>query len=370
MKKQKVGILFGGMSAEHEVSIESAKALYSNLDKNKFSPLLLYINKKGKWCHFQEKTLLRAKSYRESISFQREVESAYPFYSFAPWDNPESPSIDCDIFFPVLHGPNGEDGKIQALLEISNKPFVGANSFSSALAMDKVISKILFQKAGLNTPNFQYFTENNYHQIRKTIHQKFSFPFFVKPCSLGSSIGISKVKNEQELKPALDSAFQNDSKILVEKAIKAREIEISVMGNREIKVSSPGELIPNNEFYNYADKYLENKTTFIIPAKLDPEIETKIKNMAEQAYLALFLNGMSRIDFLLENKTNQVYLNEINTIPGFTEISMFPKLWEIEGISFSDLITRLIEYGFEYYKDQNHMYGTGMPVTYKKSINK
>jgi D-alanine-D-alanine ligase len=227
---------------------------------------------------------------------------------------------------------------------------VGAGSLSSALAMDKIVSKILFVKAGIKTPDFYYFTRNDYRHIKKTVQQKLSFPLFIKPCSLGSSIGITKVKSEKELKPAVDSAFQNDRKIIVEQGIDAREIEISVMGNADIKISPPGELIPNNEFYNYADKYLDHKTTFIIPAKLDPEIEKKVKNTARDAYRALFLNGMSRIDFLLEKQTNQVYINEINTIPGFTEISMFPKLWQVEGISFSQLLTRLIEYGFEYHQ--------------------
>ncbi|MCK4835725.1 MAG: D-alanine--D-alanine ligase [Candidatus Aminicenantes bacterium] len=358
MKRQKttVGIIFGGMSAEHEVSIESAKAIVKNIDKKKYTPHLIYINKKGKWCQLKEGDLLDAKSYDQSPFFQKKLKSLYQFYSFAPWKNNSIKPLDCDIFFPMLHGPNGEDGKIQSLLELSNIPHIGANSFSSTLAMNKVMTKILFKQSGLNTPDFLSFTENNFSFIEALILDRLQLPVFVKPCSLGSSVGISKVKKRIQLRPAIDLAFENDHQIIIEQAIDAREIEISVMGNNQIKVSHPGELIPHNEFYDYADKYIENKTTFNIPARLDKKTESEVKEMAKKAYLALYLNGMARIDFFLEKKSNQLYINEINTIPGFTEISMFPKLWSLEGISFTDLITRLIEYGFEYYKEHNRLW--------------
>ena len=348
--RQTVGIIFGGMSAEHEVSIESAKAIIKNIDKKKFMPLLIYINKKGKWCLPTESDLLNAKSYHESNSFQEKMKSLYRFYSFAPWENCTSGHIDCDIFFPILHGPNGEDGKIQSLLELARLPFVGANSFSSALAMNKAVAKELFKQNGLSTPDFLDFTDNDVSFIQSSIIQRFKLPVFVKPCSLGSSVGISKITDWNQLKPALELAFWHDHHILIEQAINAREIEISVMGNRHILVSQPGELIPHHEFYDYADKYLDNETEFRIPAELDKKIESEVRQIAEKAYQALHLNGMARIDFLLEKKSRRLFLNEINTIPGFTEISMFPKLWALQGISFRDLITRLIEYGFEYHK--------------------
>jgi D-alanine-D-alanine ligase len=350
----KVGILFGGMSAEHEVSIASAKAVCKNIDREKFSPLLIYINKKGRWCQIETEDLLEAEPVTQFESFSKRVRDAYRFYHFSPWENVKADSVNCDIFFPVLHGPNGEDGKIQGLLELARKPYVGANSFSSALAMNKVVSKILFKQAGLKTPDFIFFEHEKIESIKKTVLKKFSLPVFIKPSSLGSSVGISKVKEESQLDDALRMAFDFDKQIIIEKAIQGRELEISVMGNRDILVSLPGELSPAHEFYDYADKYIDNRTSFNIPANLEPGQIQEIREMATCAYRTLFLNGMSRIDFFLENRSGDIYLNEINTIPGFTEISMFPKLWTLQGISFTDLITKLIEYGIEYFKIQSN----------------
>ncbi|MCK5059245.1 MAG: D-alanine--D-alanine ligase [Candidatus Aminicenantes bacterium] len=337
-KKVKVGILFGGMSAEHEVSLKSAAALVKNIDRDKFIPELIYINKEGHWRSIDED------------AFNRQDFAAKESHSFIPWLNRPLDKIDVDIYFPILHGPNGEDGKVQGLFEMANAPYVGANSFSSALAMDKGAAKLMFRNAGLKTPDFLVFSENDADEIKEQVSQRLPYPLFVKPNSLGSSVGITKVRKEEELKPALDLAFKYDRRIIIEVGLTAREIEISVMGNEKIMVSPPGELIPGNEFYDYADKYLEGKTTFNIPVKLDEKTGKKVKEMAGKSFRALYLNGMSRIDFFIENKTNEVYINEINTIPGFTEISMFPKLWQVEGITYTGLITRLIKYGFEYHK--------------------
>ena len=342
MEKIKVGILFGGMSEEHDVSIMSATAIYKNIDRDKFSTELFYINKKGQWQKVEENDLMNKQFPDKNFS------------PFIPWDCPGLSLNDhIDIYFPILHGPNGEDGKVQCLFELSGKPYVGANSFSSALAMDKVVSKTLFQKAGLLTADFLFFVRNDLNMIRDKVKGDLGYPVFVKPCSLGSSVGISKVSEESELKNAVDLAFRHDTKIIIEKAIDAREIEISVMGNETIKISRPGELIPHNEFYDYEDKYIAGKTQFNIPATLDPQIEKKVVEMARKAFLSHFLNGMSRIDFLLEKGTHAVLISEINTIPGFTEISMFPKLWQLEGITFTELITRLIDFGFEYHERIN-----------------
>lgn len=337
-KKIIVGILFGGMSAEHEVSLRSAAALVKNIDRDKFIPELIYINKEGHWRHINE------------AEFNRKEFAANECRSFIPWVNTSFDKFAVDIYFPVLHGPNGEDGKVQGLFEMADQPYVGANSFSSALAMDKGTAKLMFREAGLKTPDFLVFSENDTARIREQVAQRLPYPVFVKPNSLGSSVGISKVKKEDELKAAVNLAFKYDRRIIIEEGLAAREIEISVMGNEKVMVSAPGELIPANEFYDYADKYLEGKTSFNIPAKLDKKIVGQVKEMAEKAYRALYLNGMSRVDFFLQNETNEVYINEINTIPGFTEISMFPKLWQVQGITFTGLITRLIEYGFDYHK--------------------
>ena len=345
-----VGILFGGQSAEHEVSLKSAAALYRHLDKSKFIPLLIYLSREdGQWRVVDEKHFMQTGGLaRPTVG-----------YSFLPWLSRGIEPIDVDIYFPMLHGPNGEDGKIQGLLELAGKPYVGANSVSSVLAMDKVVAKALFQKAGLKVVDSLFFETNDYSYIREAIARAFSYPVFIKPSFMGSSVGISKVKEEAQLKTGLDLAFRYDRKVLVERALEIREIEVSVMGNDEIMVSRPGELIPNNEFYNYSDKYINGKTTFHMPARLEPGVEESIRQAAGKAYKALFLNGMSRVDLFIEKKTAEIYVNEINTIPGFTEISMFPKLWNLQGISFSELITRLIHYGFDYFK--KHRAATDLP---------
>jgi len=347
-KKISIGIIFGGMSAEHEVSIESAKATYSNLDRSRFDPLLIYINPGGNWCRMDGDTLLKTPSYKGSELLSKARDG---FHSFTPWESGVLEPFSCDIYFPVLHGPNGEDGRIQGLLELAGAPYVGASSFSSALAMNKAAAKMMFQCADLDTPRFVYFRKNDRRKIIKETQNSLRLPVFVKPNSLGSSVGITKVKCWDNLEEAVRIAFRYDTTVIIEEGIDAHEIEVSVMGNQAIKVSRPGELIPHNEFYDYADKYLDNQTRFHIPAELDLKIEETICSMARRAFQALFLNGLSRIDFFLEKKTDRVFINEINTIPGFTEISMFPKLWQLEGISFTDLITRLIEYGFEYYRE-------------------
>lgn len=341
-----VGIVFGGKSREHDVSIESARAICQHIDRSRYTPRLIYINKEGNWAFIEEEALLQAKAY-QGTGLTRGIPEQ--FFSISPWDKGSPVPAEIDIYFPVLHGPNGEDGKIQGVWELAGKPYVGANSLASALAMDKGVAKALFQRAGLPTPDFLIFSGNNESQIKDRVSRHFHYPVFVKPNSLGSSVGISKVKKEEELMPAVSLAFRHDKKIIIEQGLDAREIEISVMGNDEIVVSPPGELIPANEFYDYADKYLEGKTQFIIPAHLSDETERQIKGMAEAAYRALALNGMSRIDFFVEKGSHKVYINEINTIPGFTAIGMFPKLFGLMGISFSELVSRLIAYGFEYH---------------------
>jgi len=338
-KIKKVAILFGGQSAEHDVSLKSTAALYNNLDRNKFTPLLIYISREdGRW------------RVMEETGFIQKDFSSKTGYSFLPWINRSIDKIEADIYFPMLHGPNGEDGKIQALLELAGKPYVGANSVASVLAMDKVVSKILFQQAGLNIVDYLFFETNDFTRIKEAITRRFSYPVFIKPSFMGSSVGVSKVKDEAQLKAAVDLAFRYDRKILIEKALHAREIEISIMGNEEIMISHPGELVPHKEFYDYDEKYIDGKTTFHMPAQVGPDLEENLRQTAGKAYKALFLNGMSRVDLFIEKNTGEIYVNEINTIPGFTEISMFPKLWSLQGISFTELVTRLIDYGFDYHK--------------------
>jgi D-alanine-D-alanine ligase len=334
-----VALLFGGASAEHEISIKSAKAIYKNLDRSLYNPLLIYINKAGKWAMVSED------------DFIKENYIQLNFNPFLPWRKSIPGNwfeSEIDIYFPVLHGPNGEDGKIQAMFELAKMPYVGPNSAASLLAMDKSLAKLIFKNEKLKTPDYLVFREKNMGEIEKSVKRNLSLPVFVKPCSLGSSVGISKVNVFDQLPAAIENAFTHDHKIIVEQGISGREIEIAVLGNHKIRVSSPGEVIPFNEFYDYKDKYIDGKTSFKIPVKLPKPIVLQIKKMAIQAFLSLGLNGMSRIDFFLEKSTNVLYINEINTIPGFTEISMFPKLWEVEGLCFTNLVTELINLGFEY----------------------
>jgi len=336
--KKKLGLLFGGKSAEHEISIKSAWSVYNNIDRKKIDISLIYINREGMFA------LINENEFKISTDFSKKK-----FSNFIPWENSIENTINCDIYFPVLHGPNGEDGKIQSLIELSGKPLVGANSYGSALAMDKTVSKQLFRLAGLNTVEFLHFNKSvGMDLILSNVTDKLNFPVFIKPNSLGSSVGISKAENKTDLKKGILEAFKYDDRIIIEEGLDVREIEISVMGNEDLMVSRPGELKPANEFYDYNDKYKNGKTEFDIPAILDEETENLIVDYAKRAFNSLYLNGMSRVDFFIEKKSNRIYINEINTIPGFTEISMFPKLWETRGISFKELITKLINYGFQY----------------------
>ena len=339
MKKTTVGLLFGGKSAEHAVSLKSAAAIYQHLDRTRFDPVLIYINRRGDWCLTENDRFIET-GYQEER-----------FCPFIPWETEHQRCFAADIYFPVLHGPNGEDGRIQSIFEMAGKPFVGAGSLGSALAMDKVVSKLLFARAGLRVVEYLFFAENIFLQISELVNKKLAYPLFVKPCSLGSSVGISKIFRQEELKAAVDLAFSYDNKILIEQGIEMREIEVSVMGNKELKISRPGELIPFHEFYDYQDKYLLDKTQFYIPAQLPPETIKEIRHAAQKAFRTLFLNGMARVDLFLEKGTGAIYVNEINTIPGFTEISMFPKLWLVEGITFTQLITQLIDYGLDHHRD-------------------
>ncbi len=334
--RKNVAIIFGGKSAEHEVSVRSANAIFSNIDKELFNPSLIYIDRDGNWSFIDNRNISNPGSDSSGKG------------TFLPWIKGKNLSDKIDIYFPVLHGPNGEDGRIQGMFEMAGSPFVGAGSLSSNLAMDKSVSKILFRNSGLEVADHQVFTIKNPESIIGTIEKEFNYPCYLKPNSLGSSVGISRVLNREELRVAIDEAFRFDTKIIVEEEIKGMEYEISVKGNENPVASTPGSFIPSKDFYDYEDKYILGKTEFQIPAVLEKEKITELRDAALKAYRSLYLNGFSRADFFIEEKTGRIVINEINTIPGFTEISMFPKLWEIEGIGFKDLITELIELGFEH----------------------
>jgi D-alanine-D-alanine ligase len=342
-KKIKVVLFFGGRSAEHEVSCRSAAAIYKNLDKKKFETSAIYINKEGKW------TVVSSPSLSLNDLNQNQ------FYSFTPWSEKDPPHLPAgDIYFPVLHGPFGEDGTIQGFLEMADVPFVGAGVLGSAAGMDKGFAKILFQAHGLPVARFlairEWDWEEKKAEILNTIADSYNLPFFVKPANMGSSVGITKVKNRESTKAAVNEAFRYDRKILVEEAILGREFECSVLGNEHPESSLPGEIIPFREFYDYRDKYIEGKTGFVIPAKIPPDLTSKIQRLSLEAFKAAECSGMARVDFFLQSGTQKLFINEINTIPGFTEISMYPKLWDESGLPFPRLLDRLIELGFERHK--------------------
>ncbi|NIM59837.1 MAG: D-alanine--D-alanine ligase [Candidatus Aminicenantes bacterium] len=342
-KKINIALLFGGRSAEHEISLISATSIYKNLDKKKFEITSIYINKKGDW-KIVELPLLAPSALNKG-----------DFFSFLPWGKNASPLIvEADIYFPVLHGPHGEDGTIQGLFEMADVPFVGASVMDSAIGMDKGMTKIILKAKDLPVVKHMIIQHQEWMKQKEAIISKikkeFPIPFFVKPACLGSSVGISKVREYGQTSAALDEAFRYDQKILVEEGIKGRELECSVLGNDSPLASLPGEIIPYREFYDYRDKYIEGKTSFGIPAELTPEKIEEIRHLSLEAYKAIYCSGMARVDFFMEEKTEKIFISELNTIPGFTEISMYPKLWEVSGLPFPRLLERLIELGLERHK--------------------
>lgn len=345
MKAQKirVALLFGGRSAEHEVSLISAKSIYSNLDKRKYEIDSIYINKNGDW-RIVESPLLAPSELQQGS-----------FVSFLPWGKKNLlQTIEADIYFPILHGPYGEDGTIQGLLDLADAPYVGAAVLASSVGMDKAIAKTLFHSSNLPTVNYHIILEADWNKNKNTVLERikdsFALPFFVKPANLGSSVGITKVKDYAQTEASLNAAFLYDQKILIEEGILGRELECSVLGNDNPKASLPGEIIPYREFYDYKDKYIEGKTSFQIPAKLSPPESKEIQRLSIEAFKVIDCSGMARVDFFLQEKTDKIFLNEINTIPGFTEISMYPKLWEISGLPFPQLLDELIHLAFEKHK--------------------
>lgn len=344
-KKLHVALLFGGRSAEHDVSVESASAVYTHLDRDKFDITCLYVNREGGWRKVDSPLSDAGERNRGGFS------------AFLPWSaqNPMN-RFEADVYFPVLHGPFGEDGTIQGLFEMAGVAYVGAAVLASAVGMDKAVAKSLFLSRGLPVGRFDVIFERDWRRdagsLLRAVRETYRPPFFVKPANLGSSVGIRKVKDHSETSNAFDHAFQYDRKLLVEEGILGREIECSVLGNDEPRASLPGEVIPFREFYDYRDKYIEGKTRFGIPADLSDELTLEIRRLAVEAFKAVDACGMARVDFFLQGGTDRVFLNEVNTIPGFTQISMYPKLWEASGLSFASLLEELIGLGLERHRNR------------------
>ena len=345
MKKEKLGIIFGGMSTENEVSVVSAHSILKNLNRDKYEIFPIYIGKDGTWYQYQESDEKR--EFGEEISHKEKIENVIEYLQ------------KLDILFPVLHGLYGEDGTIQGLFELVKKPYVGCGVLASSVGMDKVYTKVVFEKAGLKQAKYEYIRkyQENYiyvdnlfneeivslDEIIEKITNHLNFPMFIKPSNSGSSVGINKAKNKEELKHAIEYASEFDLKILVEEGIVGREVECAVLGNEEVIASCIGEVKSAEEFYSYDAKYKNEASKTDIPANLSEEITNEIRKQAIKAFKSIDGKGLSRVDFFVENKTNQIYINEINTLPGFTNISMYPKLMEASGVSYQELLTKLID---------------------------
>ncbi|MCG0275371.1 MAG: D-alanine--D-alanine ligase [Thermosediminibacteraceae bacterium] len=357
MEKLRVGVIFGGQSGEHEVSLMSATSIINVMDKSKYDIIPIGITKDGRWHLFLGDV--------SKIKDGSWIEEAVPVFL------PPDPTFKCaislkdgvetryylDVIFPVLHGPRGEDGTVQGLFELMNIPYVSCGVGSSAVCMDKVFSKKLLKQEGLPVVDFKVFYKKDLPQglsdMVIEVEKSFGYPCFVKPANLGSSVGVSKAHNREELKSAIMLAAEFDRKILVERFIPAREIECSVLGNDNPVASLPGEIIPSEEFYSYTAKYFDGgKSKLLIPAPLSAEETEKIRNLAIRAYKALDCSGMARVDFLISKVTGVIYINELNSIPGFTSISMYPKMWEASGLSYKELIDRLIELAIERHRQK------------------
>ncbi len=348
-RRVRVGVLFGGRSVEHEVSIVSAASVIAALDRKKFTVVPIGITREGRWISGPD-ALRRLRSQSGSARTGRTDLLPDPTVGglvgrSAGGGRPRV--VHLDVVFPVLHGSFGEDGTVQGLLEMAGIPYVGAGVFGSAAGMDKIVTKILWQAAGIPVLPYLTVTDHEYARNRRRIVASAArspgFPLFVKPSHSGSSIGISKARNRVELSRALSLAFRYDRRVIIEKGIdRAREIEVAVLGNETPVVSVPGEILPSNEFYDYDAKYVDGKSTAIVPARLPAAGVRRIRALARAAFLAVGCEGMARVDFLVHPRTGRVWVSEVNTIPGFTPISMYPKLWEATGLTYPRLLERLI----------------------------
>ena len=373
MKRLRIGVLYGGRSGEHEVSLASAAAVFANLDRSRYEPVAIRIEKDGRWALadrpptaasaaevIEQSRLDSARQVRTS----REVHlvarpSDETFLSIKRAREQMAEPTDAlvtglhvDVIFPVLHGPYGEDGTIQGLLELANVPYVGAGVAASAIGMDKALMKVVFSAHGLPGCDWRVIVRHEWErrseEILGNLERSLGFPMFVKPANLGSSVGISKAKDAAGLREAIDLAGSYDRKVVVEAAVpEAREIECAVLGNDAPQASVPGEIIPSREFYDYEAKYLDEGSQSIIPADLPASTADEIRRLAITAFQSIDCAGMARVDFLLSRRTGDLYINEINTIPGFTTISMYSKMWEASGVPYRALVDRLVELALE-----------------------
>lgn len=346
-KKLRVAVVFGGQSGEHEVSLMSSTSIINALDKAKYEIIMIGITRQGAWRYYDgpvEKII----TGEWEKSAKNLDESKYNFLA----SGDTAPGENIDVVFPVLHGPMGEDGTIQGLFELAGLAYVGCGVLASALGMDKAYAKLLFERAGLKQADYSVFMKPSLEEdmagVIASIEKKFKYPVFVKPANLGSSVGVTKADDRAKLEQALVLAARYDRKIIVEEFIDGHEVECSVLGNDNPKASVVGQILPSNEFYDYEAKYFDGgKTGLVIPANISPRATARVKQMAVEAFKAIGGSGLARVDFFVDKKTDEVYINEINTMPGFTKISMYPKLWDAAGLPYPQLLDTLIELALE-----------------------
>jgi D-alanine-D-alanine ligase len=361
-KKLRIGVLFGGRSTEHEVSLESARNVIAAIDPQKFEVIPIRISKEGRW---RVGVLPPGSSLPGAVDGLPKggidvIPAASPGLPGPlvplPRENAGAQLGPLDVVFPVLHGTFGEDGAVQGLLELAGVAYVGAGVLGSALGMDKEVQKRLLMERKLPVVPYLCFLrsdmEGNFSGACAAVEKKFRYPVFVKPANQGSSVGVGKARNRRELQKALGSAADYDRKVMVEKAVEGREIEVSVLGNDHPVASVPGEVVPGGEFYDYSAKYLEDTSQLLVPAPLRAAQTKQVQRLAVEAFRAIDCAGMARVDFFLEKRSGKFYINELNTIPGFTAISMYPRLWEASGLSYSKLIERLIELALEQHREK------------------
>jgi D-alanine-D-alanine ligase len=371
MKKLRVGVIYGGRSGEHEVSLASAASVFQNLDPARYEAVAIRIEKDGRWTLPSEPpkvmkaadVILGALTEDGSVRLQPDLRAreAHPMaYPGGATLMSGSTGVNLDVVFPVLHGPYGEDGTVQGLLELANVPYVGAGVLASAVGMDKAAMKLVFAAKGLPICDYDVVLKRDWQRderaVLETLVTRLGFPVFVKPANLGSSVGISKAKHTAELRAAIALAAQFDRKIVVEAAVpQAREIEVAVLGNDDPEASVPGEIIPSGEFYDYEAKYVSDDSRTVIPAQLDEARTAEVRTLAIAAFKAIDGAGMARVDFLLAGDSQVLYLNEVNTIPGFTTISMYSKMWDASGLPYARLLDRLIALAIERHAEKQQL---------------
>ena len=378
MKKLRVGVIFGGRSGEHEVSLASAASVFENLDPARYEAIPIRIEKDGRWSLLARPPLLRSAAaviqasttFTTSTSGSSEPDEVVGEAHLVAHSGGDTlltvdreakiSGLGLDVVFPVLHGPYGEDGTVQGLLELANVPYVGAGVLASAVGMDKATMKLVFAARGLPICDYEVVLKRDWQRderaIMASVVTRLGFPVFVKPANLGSSVGISKAKHATELREAVNLAAQFDRKIVIEAAVPdAREIECAVLGNDEPEASVPGEIVPSREFYDYEAKYLDESSKLLIPAPLTEAQTEEVRTLAVAAFKAIDGAGMARVDFLLAGDSDILYVNELNTIPGFTTISMYAKLWEASGLPYAALLDRLIALALERHADKQQL---------------